>query len=152
MFEHVTTQGLTAAAALAAAFLGPIATIIVGLRQVRGNVLSVHRQAWINALREDVVELMEKRIEFSQLIHPHPDGTNIICSDQQKANEIIERIRYLGYRIELRLRPNDEQHDRLIALLAKAPAPPLNPQLNAEIKEATRAILSQEWKLAAKAK
>jgi hypothetical protein len=64
----------------------------------------------------------------------------------------MERIRYLGYRIELRLRPGEEDHDRLIALLAKAPAPPLNPKLTAEIKDATRAILSKEWKLAAKTK
>jgi hypothetical protein len=82
MFEHVTTQGLTAAAALAAAFLGPIATIFIGRRQVRGNVLSVYRQTWINALRDDVAELMEKRIELSQLFHPNPDGVHIYCSDQ----------------------------------------------------------------------
>ena len=72
MLEQVTTQGLTAAAALASAFLGPMATIIIGRRHIRANVLSINRQTWIGALREDIVELMEKRIEYSQLYEPHP--------------------------------------------------------------------------------
>jgi hypothetical protein len=71
MLEQVTTQGLTAAAALASTFLGPMATIIIGRRQTRANVLSMNRQTWISALREDIVELMEKRIEFSQLFQIH---------------------------------------------------------------------------------
>jgi hypothetical protein len=151
LLEHITTQGLTAAAALAAAFLGPIAAIVVGRRQVRATVLSVNRQAWINALREDVAEVLEKRIEHSQLFRPHL-AEGLICTDPTKADEIMERIRFLGYRIQLRLNPGETEHDGLVHLLKKAPAPPSNPNLTAEIVAATQAILRKEWKRAAKAK
>jgi hypothetical protein len=133
LVEKFTTQGLTAAAALAAASLGPIATIVIGRRQVRANVVSVNRQAWINALREDVAELMEKRIEWALLFAPHADGQYIICLDEGKSNEIFERIRFLGYRIELRLHPGEPKHDKLIALLEQTPAPRANEKLTAEI-------------------
>ncbi|SRR6266404_267062 len=123
MLEQVTTQGLTAAAALAAAFLGPMATIIIGRRQIRANVLSLNRQTWISALREDIVELMEKRIEVSQLFVIHPVEGEIICTDDKKSDELMERIRLLGYRIQLRLRPGDTDHDRLVKILREAPAP-----------------------------
>ena len=76
-----TTQGLTAAAALAAAILGPITTIIIGRRQIRAMVLPTNRQTWINALREDIAELIEERIEWSELFRPHPNGRGILCKN-----------------------------------------------------------------------
>ena len=147
-----TTQGLTAAAALAAAFLGPIATIIVGRRQIRANVVSANRQLWINALREDVAEFMEKEIQWKLLFSPHKDGQKVIVEDQAKADEIMERIRFLSYRIELRLHPGEKDHDKLIKLLDEAPTPPRIESLTAEIKTVTQGILRREWKRAARAR
>lgn len=151
LLDHVTAQGLTAFAALAAAFLGPISVLIIGRLQVRASVRSVNRHSWITALREDVCEVMEKRIEFSQLFIATDKG-GIICTNQAKADELVQRIRFLGYRIELRLHPGEPDHDSLIGLLQQAPAPPNNPQLTADIKAATQKILRKEWKKAAKAK
>ncbi|HYB92861.1 MAG TPA: hypothetical protein VED00_01810, partial [archaeon] len=70
--------------------------------------------------------------------------------DPAKSDELAERIRFLNFRIELRLHPHEPKHDSLIALLQQAPAPPLNSQLNADIKAATYEILREEWKRAAK--
>lgn len=151
LLDHVTTQGLTAAAALTAAFFGPIATIFIGRLQVRANVLSVNRHAWITALREDVCEVMEKRVELSQLFGTTTQGL-LICTDPAKEDELMQRIRFLVYRIELRLHPGEPEHDSLVKLLQQAPAPPNNAQLNADIKTVTQEILRKEWKKAAKSK
>ena len=64
----------------------------------------------------------------------------------------MERIRLLAYRIQLRLRPGDKHHDRLLEVLREAPAPPNLPKQTADIMEATHAILRKEWKLITKAK
>jgi len=152
MVDATTAQIITAAAALAAVIVGPATTLIVGFRQVRANTLSVYRQTWINALREDVAELMEKRMQWSQLFHPHSGGVAVVCTDEEKAGEIGERVRYLGYKVQLRLRAGEQQHDRLIALLQQAPLPPLNQELNTKIMDATREILNQEWEIAASAR
>ena len=152
LVAQITAQGLTAAAALVAAFLGPIATIIVGRRQVRASVVSANRQMWINALREDVAEFMEKEIEWGQLFGPHQDGQSVICRDQVKAYEIMERLRFLTYRIELRLHPGERDHDKLIKLLNEAPTPPRIETLTADIKTVTQGILRREWKRAARAR
>lgn len=151
MLEQVTTQGLTAAAALASAFLGPMATIIIGRRQIRANVLSMNCQTWIGALREDIAELMAKRIELSELYQIQP-GQGVIYTDAKTSDEIMERIRLVTYRIELRLRPGDKDHDRLVQVLHEAPAPPNLPKQTAELMEATQAIIRKEWNLITKAK
>jgi hypothetical protein len=64
----------------------------------------------------------------------------------------MERIRSLGYRIQLRLRPGDKDHDRLVEILREAPAPPNLPKQTADIMEATQAIVRKEWNLITKAK
>lgn len=152
LLAQVTTQGLTAAAALAAAILGPSAAIFIGRLQVRASIRSVNRHAWITALREDVCEVMEKRIELSQLVGFNGTTKKLSFSDPTKADELIQRIRFLGYRIELRLHPDEPDHDSLIKLLEQAPSSPKNAELNAAIKKSTQKILREEWKRAAKAK
>jgi hypothetical protein len=149
LLDHITTQGLTAAAALAAAFFGPLATIVIGRLQFRANARSANRHAWITALREDVCEIMEKRIQISQLYGFDSVG-NLVCMNPSKEDELIQRIRFLGFRIELRLHPSEPKHDELVELLKEAPIPQDNARLNAEIKAVTQAILRKEWKKAAK--
>jgi len=93
---------------------------------------------------------LEKRIEWASLFTPHPDGKTLVCSDQGKSHEVMERIRFLVYRIELRLHPNREKHAKLIDLLKQVPAPPDNKKLSSEIMAVTQAILSEEWNRAAR--
>jgi hypothetical protein len=153
-FNQITThsQGLTTVAALMAAIFGPIAAVYIGRRQVNATVRSTNRVAWITALREDICEIMEKRVEVADLIHSLPESEGPIFYDPKKGNELLERIRFLTYRIELRLYREDPLHASLIGLLQQAPAPPINAKLNADIKTATQDILRKEWKKAAKAK
>ena len=115
-------------------------------------MVSANRQMWINALREDVAEFMEKEIEWRLLFVAHQDGQSVICKDQAKADEIMERIRFLTYRIELRLHPGERDHDTLINLIAEPPTPPRIETLTAEIKAVTQGILRREWKRAARAR
>ena len=64
----------------------------------------------------------------------------------------MERVRLLGNRIQLRLRPGDKEHDRLVEVLREAPAPLDRSKQTADIIEATQAILAREWNLITKAK
>lgn len=152
LVDHATPQAITAAAALAAAILGPTATIIIGRLQVRASVRSANRHAWITALREDVAELMEKRIQFGKLFAVDGNSGSLVITDQVKSADLAERLRFLAFRIELRLHPGEREHDTLIALIHEAPIPgPISTKLTAEIKVATQAILRKEWKKAANA-
>lgn len=151
VLDKVTTQGLTAAAALAGAIVGPVVAFVIGKRQIRASIVSASRQVWINNLRNDVTELMLLRIEFSALFLPAADGENIICTDQGKADSLVDRIRFLLFKIELSLNPEEALHQKLVELLGKAPAPPLNKDLNAEILRTTQNILRAEWKRTASA-
>jgi hypothetical protein len=64
----------------------------------------------------------------------------------------MERIRLLTYRMQLRLRPGDKHHDRLLEVLREAPVPPNLSKQTADIMEVAQAVLRKEWKLITKAK
>ena len=58
-----TDAGITAIAAiltaLAAVIVAPVVSFFTTRRQIRANVVSVNRQAWIDKLRDELAELFE---------------------------------------------------------------------------------------------
>jgi hypothetical protein len=148
-----TTALVSALAALVSAVVGPVVANAVGRRQFRATVLSANRHAWINALREDVVEILAKRVELENLLHRYPDGTRVVVdTGNPEYDEIIGRIRRLRYKIGLLLRTGDHDHDRLVELLVKALTPSTDAQLTNDIIGATLTILSKEWERASRGK
>jgi hypothetical protein len=145
-FYQLTATQVTAIAALLSA-LAALVAAGAARRSAVASVRSTNRQIWINALREDVAELLCKRIEASKRISV--DKTGEIDISHPELQPIMDRVRFLLFRIELRLNPDKEMHQRLVKALMEAPAPPLNTELNAEIKAATQAIIRTEWKKAA---
>jgi hypothetical protein len=95
---------------------------------------------------------MEKRMELSKLILPHPDGTHLMSKDHQKQEQVEDRMRFLYFRILLMLDPLDSDHKQLETLLAQAPAAPHNRRLNEDIRRTTHQIIVKEWAKAAKGK
>ena len=54
-----TTVGfISAITALVASIIGPAVTLVVAKRQFNANVVSANRQKWIDALREQLAELI----------------------------------------------------------------------------------------------
>ena len=54
-----TTVGfISAITALVASILGPTVTLVVAKRQFNANVVSANRQKWIDALRQELAELI----------------------------------------------------------------------------------------------
>ncbi len=144
LFGQVTSIQVTAFAAILSAFAAVIAAG-AARRAAVASVRSTHRQAWIEALREDVAELLNQRIELSKQIG-FDHNKNLVMSEL--AEERMERIRFLMFRIELRLNPTENRHRKLIDPISEAPVPPLNKQLSADIKLAAQAIIREEWKKA----
>jgi hypothetical protein len=149
-FQQLTALQVTAFAALLSALAALIAAG-AARRSALASVRSASRQAWINALRDDVAELLSKRIEASKRIGLDR-ANNVVDSSHPELPEIMDRVRLLMFRINLRLDPDEEMHQRLTKALLEAPAPPLNIQLNAEITAAAQAIIRREWKKAANGK
>ncbi|MGD0103900.1 MAG: hypothetical protein ABSC06_07660 [Rhodopila sp.] len=105
-----TLSSLAAVASAAFALLGVIVTSFiswsVSRRQIRASLISANRQAWISALRDDRSELWEL-LEWE---HLRPPAT---FSAQDEAGK-KSRIRFLIYRIRLRLNPEELDNQDLL--------------------------------------
>jgi hypothetical protein len=137
---------ISAITALCAVVLGPLVSLWGASKQYRVSVLSNNRQAWINALRDTIAEL----ISIASLITLPQDA-----GDQVKS---AQRLLFLSAKIELMMNPNEVDHRLLMGLLnelqgtigaalsKKSSANDGVAALLQKIVPLSQAILKREWK------
>lgn len=104
---------ISALTALATTIVTPLLSFYTMRRQIRATLVSANRQAWINALRDDLSEIFE-------LLTRH-----FALRSKAQAGEQTEkraRVVFLGYRIQLRLNPLEENSKKLGALIFRLQA------------------------------
>jgi hypothetical protein len=100
----------SAMTALAAVIITPFLTYLNARKQIRANLVSANRQAWINALRDELAELFELLVwQF----HLRP-GTYGGEEGHRYEAEKRSRIRLLINKIRLRLNPNESDTQVLL--------------------------------------
>jgi len=103
---------ISAGTALGAVLLGPLVSIWVAQKQARVTVLSNNRQAWINTLRDQVSEF----ISICVLIHAGEWSQR----QEKEFDEKFERLVLVESKINLLINPKEDDHRRLVELLADA--------------------------------
>jgi len=101
--------------ALAAVLIAPLVTYFTTQRQIRANLISANRQAWIDKLRDELAELFEL-LTWQYLQRP---GTYSGEEGHRYEAEKRSRIRLLRNKIRLRLNPNEADSHALLDLLNK---------------------------------
>jgi hypothetical protein len=104
---------MSALVALVVALTTPFVSFAIAKRQIRATVVSTNRQAWINALRDDLLEVLELAIAHFYL----REGTLSGEEGFKYGYEQRTRIRRLENRIRLRLNPDEVQNQQLLSLL-----------------------------------
>lgn len=135
-FANLTLDDFTtivlAVVPLIALIWGPIVQFKIAKRQTEtqqqiatrqiADSISSRRQVWIDELRRDASEYLELLARLEGLKRP---ALNLCEEDQKKNFEEMAaanaRARELGIRINLRLNPLEEEHNKLVRLL-NAPA------------------------------
>jgi hypothetical protein len=105
--------GASAFVAITAIIISPLVSVRIASRQIRATVVSTNRQAWINALRDDLSELFEL-LTWSFLLRP---GTHSGDEGFRYVAERRSRIRLLINRIRLRLNPSEGPSTILLNLI-----------------------------------
>jgi hypothetical protein len=99
--------------ALAAVIIAPLVTYRTAARQIRANVVSANRQAWIDKLRDELAELFEL-LTWRFLQRP---GTLSGEEGHRYEAEKRSRIRLLMNKVKLRLNPLESDSQTLLDLL-----------------------------------
>lgn len=124
------------------ALLGVFAMLFVSHRQIKAQLVSANRQAWINALRDDLAELFEI-LEWQHLLRP---GTYNGQDGYKHVDDRRSRIRFLSHRIRLRLNPREADHIILLGNIARlAESEERFVDAMAECVTQSQAILKREW-------
>jgi hypothetical protein len=129
------------ATALAATLISPFVSIYVARRQIRATLVSANRQAWINALRDDLSEV------FEILTDVRP--ARLSEEEKIKYADKLSRARLLITRIRLRLNPQEEPSKALDALIVHLFEISLPMEFNDELGRAiskSQEILKAEWR------
>ena len=100
---------ISAATALSAVLLSPLVSLWAAQRQSRVAVLSVNRQAWINALRD----LISEYISIVGLVH----SGDWSSKTENEFDKKMERLSFLQSKIRLMLNPSEDDHNQLCTLL-----------------------------------
>jgi hypothetical protein len=117
---NLTTLPVLASIASAiVALLAAFVSIYVAGRQIRAAVVSANRQAWINALRDDLSELFEI---LAWMFHLRRQGTFTEGEGIKFLHEKSARARMLTVRIRLRLNPEETPNKALLDLRRRARA------------------------------
>jgi hypothetical protein len=104
---------MSALVALVVATTTPFVSFAIAKRQIRATVVSTNRQAWINALRDDLAEFLELAIAHFYL----REGTLSGEEGFKYGYEQRTRLRRLENRIRLRLNPDEAPNQELLSLL-----------------------------------
>jgi hypothetical protein len=130
--------------ALAAVSISPILTYVNARTQIRANLVSANRQAWINGLREELAELFEL-LTWQFRLRP---GTYSGEEGYRYEAEKRSRIRLLTNKVRLRLNPNESDAQLLLEYLEKLQS--CDEWIFEELMENTvskgQEILKAEWK------
>src|SRR3954468_2624886 len=86
-----------AVTALAAVIISPVITYFISRKQIRATLVSANRQAWINALRDELAELFEL-LKWEHLLRP---GTLSGEEGYRYGAEKRSRIQFLLLKIKL---------------------------------------------------
>ncbi|WP_315734224.1 hypothetical protein [Bradyrhizobium sp. SZCCHNR1093] len=101
--------------ALAAVIIAPAMANRTAKLQIRANVVSVNRQAWIDKLRDELAELFEL-LTWRLLQRP---GTSTGEEGARYEAEKRSRIRLLTNKVRLRLNPLESDSQSLVDLLTR---------------------------------
>jgi hypothetical protein len=130
--------------ALAAVSISPILTYVNARTQIRANLVSANRQAWINGLREELAELFEL-LTWQFRLRP---GTYSGEEGYRYEAEKRSKIRLLTNKVRLRLNPNESDAQLLLEYLEKLQS--CDEWIFEELMENTvskgQEILKAEWK------
>lgn len=132
---------------LVVAAIGPI----VAFRYAKRLSIGANRQAWLDALREDIAELISIGDTVSVSVKLLPDATD---ADRavflQLMREKMEKGQVVRFRIRLRLRTGNPKHDRLneaVALFIQShrqPTEERNP-LRENLVAAAEDVIQHVW-------
>lgn len=106
---------ISALVALVVAMATPFVSFAISKRQIRATVVSTNRQAWINALRDDISEMLELAVAHFYL----RDGTLSGDEGFKYGYEQRMRLRLLENRIRLRLNAKESPNQQLLLLLGE---------------------------------
>lgn len=89
----------------------------IATRQAADNV-SAKRQAWIDDLRNDAAELLSLLSRLEELRRPPPGiSAEVENKNSEECVAVDKRTNEVGMRVWLRLNPNEDDHNELLALL-----------------------------------
>jgi hypothetical protein len=153
MTDFWTPTNLTAIAAvltaLAAVIIAPLVTNCTARMQIRANLISANRQAWIDRLRDELAEFFEL-LTWQFLQRP---GTYTGEEGHKYEAEKRSRIHLLKNKIRLRLNPLEEDSRVLLDLLSRLESSAIKgsggesdfEQLMEAAIIKSQAILKKEW-------
>ncbi|MBP9737406.1 MAG: hypothetical protein KBD82_17385 [Rhodoferax sp.] len=123
--NDLPVQSLTAIATLVAALI-TAAVSFVSLTLTKEQKTSEFRQAWIDALREELASFLAAARAFARAVEipntygpDYKDKTALRISDD-KVGELRYQAAESFCKIQLRLNPNEPEHQELLRLLRRA--------------------------------
>lgn len=125
MHADLPAQALAAVATLVAALIAG-AVAFINLTLTKELKTSEFRQAWIDALREDLAKFLGAARAFARAVevvhtfgHEYKDKVPLLIGDE-KIGELRYQAAETLSRIKLRLNPEEPEHEELLRLLVKA--------------------------------
>lgn len=91
--------------------------INTGARTSRATVVSANRQRWIDAVREDVAEFIAVRAQLRVLEKAgsmEQSGQDALLKEER---ELRTKLVMLRARVEMRLNPDEDEHEKLLELM-----------------------------------
>lgn len=147
---------VSASTALVASIAGPVVALTVARRQVSATVVSGNRQKWIEALRDDLAELISLLATGLVIKSKWKDrweqGRGPLNAEPALLDK-FERIVLAQARIQLLINPGDADHQRLAEAIDSAANQLRSEEAPDSATEAdirtivvlAQAILKREW-------
>lgn len=113
----------------------------VAERQAHANVVSLNRQKWIDALREDISSFLTESYAMRVRLDIGPVSP-------QEVREMIKPMILVQNRIKLRLNPEEVDHRNLIDIIETILSDIVSadvPELERRCLSLSQAILKREW-------
>ena len=140
-------------AAILTALATSVAALIAGLI-ARGVALANLRQAWINALRDDLADFLSTvdaavRIE-SDVLHVIRVGNPLVTmfpkEIRERGQELVDKLELLSARIRLRLNPEETAHIELATMVEEMRKLKKTPTTT-DLLDLASPILKREWQV-----
>ena len=139
---------VAALTALVSVVIGPLVSLRIAKRQIIASTVTLSRQAWVDKLRDALVEFLSKSTMLIGLARNQYTDQDLIHR--------IEEVYRLAYKIELLTNPREEDHSKLVKLtdeitssLGKSKSKDFDLKILDEkerrIVEISQKILKHEW-------